>query len=359
MKIILYTTWGCKCGIAVYSAFFKEALESFRVGIKVVPVPLKRNIVSLINSARLIKDADLAHIQYEYSFFGKNLLLGLVSYCFFIRSIKIPKVVTMHEVASCRVNSIWHGRIREFVLFCLHRLIYSKVSLILVHLNSHKEALVRMGISPEKIAVILHPIPRAPAYIKEAPAGLNRFRRNNDITLTIFGFIVPRKGYGLALDVMGELAGYTLLIAGSPPPDGNSGYLGSLVSQIKARGIGQKVFITGYISAEVITELMDATDIILAPFTSMSGSGSISMAASYGKVILGSDIAPFRELKDNGFGIELFRLNDARDLKEKITALARDKVKRQALRVKTELYAEKYSYKNTAEKITRMYEGLL
>ena len=101
MKISFYTNWQKQCGIADYSARFKTALEKTGAAVTIVPVGLKKGVFDLVRLGKMMNDADIAHIQHEFSFFANAFMLRSFANCsLFLRQINIPRVLTMHEVVT-------------------------------------------------------------------------------------------------------------------------------------------------------------------------------------------------------------------------------------------------------------------
>jgi len=217
-----------------------------------------------------------------------------------------------------------------------------------------------MGIVHKKIFIMIHPIPEKKEIKNDA--GLDKkslFKSDPGNILTIFGFIGPRKGCELILAIAKDLDDCLFLFAGGPHPNDKSRYCEDLKNKIKESGLAERVKITGYIPESNLSRIMMITDIMLAPFYETFGSGSVTFAIAYGKPIIASDIGYFKELKENGAGIELFRNGDCGDLKEKISGLISDAKKQAGLKKLNSDYASKHSYSQSALRMRQVYQILI
>jgi len=104
---------------------------------------------------------------------------------------------------------------------------------------------------------------------------------------------------------------------------------------------------------------MSATDIVLAPFTEMSSSASLSVAISYGKAVIASDLAPNRKIYDDGKCLELFKSGSSSDLKRAIMALTNNESRKSSLENAALAYAENYSYRRMAEVLNSIYKQVI
>src|SRR5207302_454220 len=122
-----------------------------------------------------------------------------------------------------------------------------------------------------------------------------------------------RKGHRLALEALSMLPdNATLLIAGGRHPDDKSDFVERIQADINIAGLSERVKVTGYLPPDSVAQVMSATDLVLAPFTETSGSGSLAMAFACGKPILASDIGPHKEcLAETPGCLSLFRSGDA------------------------------------------------
>jgi glycosyltransferase involved in cell wall biosynthesis len=121
----------------------------------------------------------------------------------------VPAVFTAHDLLPRRTaakRELWRGLLRRF-------------DRVVVHSERGRESLVGLGIEPERLRVIPHPVfPSDPA------------RADDGRTLLCLGVIRPYKGLGDAIAVVRALGDTRLLVAGDPaePLDGYRAQAGPL-----------------------------------------------------------------------------------------------------------------------------------
>lgn len=351
MKITFYTSWKEQCGIADYSRHFKRALERIGISVEIVSFGRKKGAFDLIRYGKMMNTAGIAHIQFEYSFFSSSFPVISLIHCYlFSRNIGIPKVLTMHEIVPPKGFG-------GYPHLHLYRKIFSTVDLVMVHTEKHRETILDMGIDSNKVVIVPHPVPEV-----KLPGNKQHYKELLHVggkhVLTIFGFIGKRKGYDLAMNAMRDMDDCVLLIAGGQHPNDTSAYVGNLEKKIREMKIENRAKMLGYLSESQITEVMGATDIILAPFLDMPGSGSLSLGVAYHKPIIGSDIEQMKELASRGMGIEFYQKNNAGSLRDKIIALTGDPRRCAELEQLSTSYAATYSYSNTAARLGEIYSIL-
>jgi glycosyltransferase involved in cell wall biosynthesis len=354
MKVSMFTSWDTECGIADYSRQFKAALEFSGVSVEIVPVGSKKGIFDLIRLGKMMNNADIAFIQHQFPFFAHSFLMRSFVHCiFFLRQIKIPKVLNMHELVPLG------DQLSRFPFLCLYQTIFASVDFITVHTGKHRKMILEMGVHNDKVILMPHPIPELSLLGNTKQHYKKLLRVEGKQVLTVFGFLNSRKGYELVLDAIQDLDDCVFLIAGGPFPGDKSGYAESLINKIREMRLEQRVKILGYLPESRIPAIMGATDIILAPFRDMPGSGSLSLGVAYCKAIIGSDIEQMKELQSRGIGAELFQIDKKGDLREKIVALTGDVRKQAELERLSTSYADTYSYSNTAVRLRKLFAALL
>jgi glycosyltransferase involved in cell wall biosynthesis len=353
MKVSLYTSWQTKCGVADYSCSLKAALERTGAAVEIVPVPARKWIPDIMRLGGLMNSGDVAHVQFEYSFFSSTFpIISGVNCCLFLRRISVPAVITVHEVfpPATRPQRYFHRRI--------YRTLSGLVDRVTVHTEKHRAMLADLGVDVGKLLIVPMPIPDVTSPPGTRQQCKEMLHLEGRPVLTLFGFINRRKGYELAMDAFKGIDDCVLLIAGGSAPGDRSGYYEELEKRVRERGMADRVKMLGYLPEEQIPIVMGATDIILAPFHDMPGSASLSMGVAFHKPIIGSDIDQMKELGSRGMGIEFFRRSDAGDLREKIIELKRNPGRQADLEQLSKSYAAAYSYGNTALRLRELYASL-
>ena len=100
--------------------------------------------------------------------------------------------------------------------------------------------------------------------------------------------------------------------------------------------------------------------LVLAPFVSTTGSGSLAEAFSQGSAILASDLLLNRELNERVPGcLETFRSEDSADCAKTIDRLLGDPVLLSQLRERSQAYQQRYSLPAIADAHFALYHRLL
>lgn len=355
MRVSFATTWDSKCGVANYSRSLVTALKK-HADVEVVSLD-PENMTSPVRLAGALNAGDIAHIQHQYPFFGgmafhRNWLRHI------LRRLVVPLVVTVHELDLGESDS---PLVRTYKRWFNRSLFNAmEVDRILVHTDEYQEKLEGLGIETDRIEVIPMGVPELPPPPIASRIAKVRLGLTGKKVVTIFGFVVRRKGYEVALDSLRKWPPDTvLLIAGGPHPGDHTGYFDGLKERIASSGLSERVLVSGYLPEDDIPTIMAATDLVLAPFTSMSSSWSIMHAMAYGKPIVASDLRPAREINSRLPCLSLFKVADQFDLAEKVCELMEDKRKYDIAVSAVKAYADMWSVDRAAEDTLAIYNQLL
>lgn len=355
MKITFATTWNSRCGIAVYS---RSLVAELRKKARVEIVSLDPDAIT--SPSRLASDlnqGEVAHIQHQYPFFG-GMAFHRNSFKRVVVKLKRPLVVTVHELDLGEQDS-WLMRVYKpwfnSYLFGGH-----EVDRFIVHTSEYKDKLARLGIRSDDIRIIPEGVPAVeppPMTAGEAKEKLGLAGRR---VLTIFGFVVRRKGYEAALDALGCLPDdVTLIIAGGCHPSDRTGFVDEIKARLDTQGLSKRVLITDYLDDQYVPMVMAATDVVLAPFTAMSNSGSLLRAIAYEKPIVASDLPGTREINARRECLALVNPDDSGGLAEKVRALLDNEWMRKAAVSAVQSYAREFTVVNAAAETLAVYEELL
>lgn len=241
------------------------------------------------------KDADIIHIQHEYGIYNFDDRLPLV-----LSGLKTNrKVLTIHCVRPAQISE--KGAMDEDFAARISRI----ADKIIVHLDSQKSILERLGISSKRICVIPHGT--------EVSNESKRFSReklglpSDTKMLLLFGFIAEHKCQHIVLealvDILEKINDVYLLMAGCVSPRAaqkHIAYSVFLQKRILELGIQKNVITQNrFIPSEDVPYLLGASDIALFPYceNDRSASGSIHVALGAGKPVIASRIPKFEELR--------------------------------------------------------------
>jgi glycosyltransferase involved in cell wall biosynthesis len=376
MKIAFCTGWDKdKDGIADYSKHLCRAMCDTGVDLDILKLDfyIADKAYYRALAARANK-ADICHVQFNYVYFNGELPYRN-RFFEFSKHLKVPLVLTCHEVRIGFKRS-FGGFTRELnrIIFnstlplwnwwsaSVHRRMYARAALIIVHTDAQASLIRQMVRDPGMVVVVPHGIPMIPASDLAVPAEAAKkgMGLEGKTVLSMFGFINARKGYDAVLDILPQLPpDVVLLIAGGKMTDNatDRGYEEQLRRKIIDSHLESRVMITGYLDPGKIPAVMAATDICLAPFSSDSASGALSLCIAYQKPIIASDTKVNQELNDRIPCLELFARGSS--LLAKIKFVIADNGRKNELVRLTADYSRRYSYASMAQETVRLYKQVL
>ncbi len=372
MKIAYVSTYlPQQCGIATYTDYVIHGLRKVNpgLGIKVVAekgaAPLKRgrfevvpcwdrneNYVEPIISN--VKDADIVHIQHEYGIYGFDDRLPTLLER--LRASAKRTVITIHCIRPSQfcergtMDENFAGRIAELA------------DEVIVHLDSQKAILKRLGIPAKKIHIIPHGTALSNVDKKISRKRLKLPEKGKIITA--FGFVNTFKGLDVSLEVLGEIRKEVedvyLFIAGGVSPTAPKevmDYVKNLRKQIKELDLTDKViFPNKFFPNEEIPYVFGASDIAL--FThyheDRSVSGAIHLAIGAKKPVIAYRVPKFEAVKN--ICDELLILpNNASGIAKTAVRIFEDKEFERYILDRTERYRKATSWPVTVRKHLKLY----
>jgi len=363
-----------RCGIAAYTSFLVEGIRkvSPKTNVRIIAereaLALKEEFFEVVpcwsreeNYVEQIlthlDDVDILHIQHEYSIYKFDDRLPTLLQK---TPQRIRKVLTIHCVRPAQVSERW--KIDEEYAGKIAKL----ADHVIVHLESQKEILLRLGLTPERISVIPHG-----TKIIEVDREASRRRLGLPLDgkiLLMFGFVKPHKCLHVAVDALNiirkEYENAYLFIAGGLAPTASEEhrrYADSLRKKIEELDLEENViFPNKYYPDEDVPYIFSACDIVLFPYyeEDRSSSGSLHLAIGAGKPVIASRIPKFEELKHISDELLVLPYNS-----EVIAKLALRIFKEPNFRDyiigRTEAYRKLTSWENTARKHLELYSRLI
>ncbi len=315
MRIAYVSTYlPAQCGIASYTDYLIQGMREVNpsLDIKVVAeqgaAPVKQEklevnpcwdrneyyVGTIISEAT---DTDVVHIQHEYSIYKFDDRLPTV-----LQGIdaSIKKVITIHCLRSAQFSE--RGDVDENFAAKIAQL----ASEVIVHLESQKAILARLGIPSEKIHVIPHG-----TQLSDENKEASRKRLGLPVDMRIllmFGFTKKHKCIHVALEALVEilekLGGVYLFVAGGLAPTASMkdrDYAEFVAKRISELGLQNNVIYPNrYFPNEEVPYLLGASDIVLFPYyeEDRSASGSLHLALGANKPVIASRMPKFEELKE-------------------------------------------------------------
>ncbi|HLK59433.1 MAG TPA: glycosyltransferase [Chthonomonadaceae bacterium] len=367
----MLTTIGERCGIASYTRALIEGLRTLpETEVQVVPITEGRQPTAHYNEQAEIlnaPDVDVVHVQHEHSFWG-GILPKASSYWELRYLIKKPIVLTAHTTYSLAQMLRLDTERRPHKWLAKQLLVRNKAyrdsveiapfttAMTIVHTRAAREELIARGAQSAYVHVVPAGIP-APAH---APTGGQSFREQHTLQgkrlATLFGYLAPNKGYELTLEVIPTLPeDVTVVIAGGPRNADMEPYAAQLRAAIERAGLTRRILITGFLSDTEVAEAMAASDFVLVPHTQATGSYSVTIPLSHGKVILASDLDCFKEIWERVDCLELFPAGNAAAYRDKLLALLDNPARQENLAANALKYAERFSWPRVAAATRKIY----
>lgn len=373
MKIAFVTTYSPQqCGVATYSNYLFRGLERADPALEIQIVAEKG--ASPIQTEKLevipcwdrnedyvepilahTKNADVVHIQHEYSIYSfDNRLPSLLEEL----GTDILKIVTIHCLRPAQFSE--RGAVDEKYAAKISQL----ADQVIVHLPSQKHILERLGIPPKKINVIYHGTEISNQDKQESRKRLGLPANAN--ILLMFGFIRPHKNFHVVLEAFVEIQKRVkdvyLFIAGGLSPtasDQDRACAELLSKQIEHLGLTQNVIYPNkFFPNQDVPFLLRAADIVLFPYyeEDRSASGPFHLAIGAQTPVIASRIPKFEEL--NNISDELLVLPASPSgIAETAIRLLEDQVFKEYVIDRTSNYRMLTSWDAVAKRHIELYRG--
>jgi len=236
---------------------------------------------------------------------------------------------------------------------------------VIVHLESQKAILERLGIPSEKIHIIPHGTEVSNENKKKSRLRLNLPEKGK--IMTVFGFINPFKDLDVSLEVLKEVKEEVedvyLFIAGGLPPGASKeakDYVEKLRKRINELYLSDTVIFQNiFVPNEEIPYIFGASDVVLFPHyhEDRSVSGSLHLAIGAKKPVIAYRMPKFEEVKNISDELLVLPYNTTGIAKTAIRIFT-DKEFEQYILERTEQYQRTTSWSVTVRKHLRLYLGV-
>lgn len=375
MKVAMLTTTGPRCGIAAYTRALVEGF-SHVPDTEIVVVPIeegRQTIVHYREQAKILNgdDIDVVHIQHEHSFWG-GIMPRASAFWEMRYLIEKPVVLTAHTTTALTDLLKLKQERRPHKWLAKQLLVRNPsyrdsvetapftTAITIVHTTAARNELIARGAKPGYVTVVPTGIPAPLVAPTSGRAFRERFGLQGRRMVTIFGYVTPNKGYELTLEILADLPpDVTLVIAGGARNEAESSYVEKVQQAIERSGQKSRVVLTGYLSDEDVAEAMEATDVALVPHTYATGSYSVTLPLSHGRVVFASNLDCFQEIANRVDCVELFRAGNRGDYLEKLTALLNNPTRQAKLAANARKYAERFAWPRVAAMTRRIYQAAI
>lgn len=307
---------------------------------------------------RALNLGDIVHVQHSYAFFQGmrpwnsrwQTLLGQMD-----RGV----VLTIHELddratGAYHLPAAWELAYKRW--FNARAFLHPAISEWIVHSSLIEQALLELGAPAERVHYWRHPVSAEPPPLPDAEAARRRFGLEEKRVLTIIGFLARRKGYDLAIEALAKLPDdVVLLCAGGEHAADRTRPTEWVKELAKAAGVSERVRVTGFLSEKDFLQALAATNLVLAPFREVSGSGSLALAIAHRLPILAAGLPPLADIDC----LERFPVGDADALALSAKLLLEHPQHLEKLNRMTQEYAAENTYEALAARTVELYTRLL
>jgi glycosyltransferase involved in cell wall biosynthesis len=322
-----------------------------------------------ISAARELQP-DLVHVQHEYGLFGgTNPFLDVLP--LWLRRLKqalpqgTPIVATAHNVVpedhrfATRgrgwrrpLYSVANATLLPWLQYHWREGTWGRFQGVIVHSSLQEASLQRGGLP--LVSVIPHVVPAIRPSADDRP-------ENPIPRIGLFGYFGPEKGQDVAIEAMRHVRTPALLrLAGGVGHPMNNAYYERCRQRIAECGLRDRIEVTGFVPEEDVSRVFQETDLVMAPFRSTSGSGSLVQALARGAAVLASDLPLNREINDRVPGtLAFFASEDPLDCAQQIETLLADADRRRRLGQQARQYAATHSPASIARQHLDFYRRIL
>jgi len=292
-----------KCGISIYSKDYCESLKNLVMFQSIDP---QKWISDRSTILRMLSDAEIVHIQYDTNFFYDkmhNYYLNIV------HVIKVPLVVTLHEVYEefplvyprSKIGGIWPLKMLKTILYDIkhpyqtdfrkHLRKQFGADKIIVHHQYHKRILKQNNVGVNKIDVI-------PLMVKDVEKKpVFRWKKGKILHLGSTGFITPHFNFDLLFSVLEKLnLPWTFTWIGGTRMKEHNELLNNIMERIKIAGWTERFTFSGWVEEHVQREYLRKIDLYFALFLHRSASASLTRAIAALKPIIAIDLPMTQEI---------------------------------------------------------------
>ena len=207
-------------------------------------------------------------------------------------------IYTVHDVLP-NGHGRWHPHLP---VRAQYRYLYNSVDMVIAHSESNRQALLELGISPERIKVLplgdwgYFSTPTLPHQEARARLGLDPDRP----LALFFGLIKPHKGLHLLVESLAEMLAHAptaqVLVAGEPMES-----LAPYFRQIAALNLQNVVTChPRYIPTSEVATYFSAADVVVLPYLDITLSAVLVTAYSFGRPVVATAVGGLPELIEQG-----------------------------------------------------------
>lgn len=313
---------------------------------------------------RASRGADVVHVQFEYGSFGSigGQFLGCM-FPVFAHAVDVPLVATLHNFRDRRVE--WTALnprsvvrlLVENATWFVDRSLVNRASFFIPLMKEEEDRLRRHGVPTDRIEYIPL-VPDSDPTRMDASEAKRALGLESRRVLTAFGWVRRSKGYDRVIDILPEFPDdVVFLVAGGTRTDEQEEYLDELKSQVRVRGLEDRVRFTGYVGRDEHPTILSATDIMVFPYRDNRASDALARALAYRIPVVTSDNAEFSYFEREWGCVET--ATDDAELQEVLMSLLANEDERARLRRNADRFTEAMNWETVADKMVDVYHRVV
>lgn len=385
LRVLHYSTHDEECGVAKYQEQYVAAMQKIDPTVEHVFFELSPNKIRLMNNGELsrailafqeqLKGFDVLHIQHETGLYSDRELRMI---CNVAKRHGKRIVVTVHAAPLAYAKPIENLKSAVFsirprsVLGILkaeygqkkwlkaHYYPLKKADVVLVHNKNTKAQLIGLGFGSDQVRVLEHPVQEVTNNGQSIELAKNLHKQKGDILYCTVGWLHKKKGITDAIKALSFLPeNYKLaVIGGIQDAAANDRFLNNVCDLIDARGLKDRVYITGFIEDDTeMNNMIQACDICIYPYDKVYyaqvSSGAINLAIANRRSVVAYPVQTFVEMRDAGAPVHITQNSTYYELAQAIR-LAKEQG---ADLPQIEAYQKKYSFSALAPRVIASYDS--
>lgn len=308
---------------------------------------------------------DVIHIQHEYGMFGPMSLMTWIFFpiVFLLSAINnTPVVLSLHEALNQDHVTKPFTLLKCIYIYMInHLLILGATHLIFLSDTTRLE--FTKSVHTREFTVIPHGV----AVDRTAESSQHEAKKRigytpDDIVIIEPGYIEPRKGSHVFVELAKRMPEYEFLIAGGVSNPSYREYAKKVVENAP-----ENLRVTGVLEEELFHTAFCAADLVVLPYLKTQQAGVVNTVGQSGifnrciahKVpVLGSEQTYFRNLKYNWGCIDTFSTNDLDQATQCIQETLNDETRQEQLITAMQAYADANSFNQVAKEHKKIYQRL-
>jgi len=308
---------------------------------------------------------DVIHIQHEYGMFGPMSLMTWIFFpvVFALASINdTPTVLTLHEAINRNHVTEPLAPLKRGYIFLINRLLVCGSDRV-VFLSDTTKSEFAESTHPGNSTVVPHGVNVDRVVDIPQEEAKERFGyAPSDIVIVEPGYIEPRKGNHVFVELAERLPEYEFLIAGGASNVSYREYAEEITDSAP-----ENLRVTGVLEEEMFHTAFGAADLAVLPYlrTRQAGivntvgqSGIFNRCITYELPVLGSERSYFEDLRQDWGCVDTFSTDDLDQATQRIREVINDETRQERLVTAMRAYGNEDSFEQVVEEHEKIYEDV-